>query len=174
MKKNICAGNSCIVNIEIHTFINLQINLILIRYSGKCLRFKQWECSLWKSNSQLEAGIFTPNQWENTIWSEPSRDIQKIKQKIKRDKKDIEIKLMGLRVLRVIWVVHLLLWHIRISWSELVCCKQFNKYCKQSKNISEMGLWISRSMNDFDLLLIYRVIYNLYSISSKEFRLWKR
>ena len=84
---------------------------------------------------------------------------------------------MGLRVLRVIWVVHKLLWHIRTADQKLLCCKQFNKYCKQSKNISEMGtlvLWISRSMIDFDLLLIYRVIYNLYSISSKEFRLWKR
>jgi len=57
----IWSGNSCIFGIEINAkipfFVNLQINLIVILYPGKCLKFDQSEFRFQKPKSKKKAGI---------------------------------------------------------------------------------------------------------------------
>ena len=57
----IWSGNSCIFDIEINAkipfFVNLQINLIVILFPGKYLKFDQSECRLQKQTSNKKAGI---------------------------------------------------------------------------------------------------------------------
>ena len=39
-------------------------------------KFTQSECRQHKPNNQSETGNFAHNQWENSHWSDPSRDVQ--------------------------------------------------------------------------------------------------
>ena len=80
-------------------FLDLKINLILILYPGKCLKFNQPMCRSQKPNSQSEAGKLCTRSMRE-LWlvgTQQGYPKERIKQKIKVPAVDIEMKWTGLR-----------------------------------------------------------------------------